>query len=100
MCVCVLLFFRGTPAGRPNEAQLHFAVQKAEVALQHTHELLKAICGRWHSPLFPQPHRHQQMVGVKTLNIKQLPFIFFPQVPLLLQAHFSAFFVVFFFFFA
>lgn len=61
--------------GRPNEAQLHFAVQKAEVALQHTHELLKAICGRWHSSLFSPPRRHQQMVGVKTLNIKQPPFI-------------------------
>lgn len=71
-----LLFFRGTPAGWPNEAQLHFAVQKAEVALQHMHELLNAICGRWHSPLFPQPRSHQQMVGVKTLNIKQPPFIF------------------------
>lgn len=47
---------------------------------------------------FPQPRRHQQMVGVKTLNIKQPPFIiFFPQVHLLLQARFSAFLVFFFF---
>lgn len=75
--VCMLLFFWGSPASHPNEAQFYFAVQKAEVALQHTHELLKAICGRWHSPLFPLPCRYQQMVGVKTLNIKQPPFIFF-----------------------
>lgn len=79
MCVCVLLFSRGTPAGRSNEAQLRFAVQKAEVALQYTHELLRAICGRWHSPLFPHPRRHQQMVNEKTLNIKQPPFIFSPR---------------------
>lgn len=68
------------------------------MALQHTHELLKAICGRWHSPLFPQPRRHQQMVGVRTLNIKQPPFIFFPQVVLILQACFSAFFFAIFLF--
>lgn len=73
----------GTPTSRPNEAQLRFAVQRVEVALQLTHELLKAICGRWHSPLFPQPRRQQQMVAVKTLNIKQPPFIlFFPRLPL------------------
>lgn len=70
----------GTPTSRPNEAQLRFAVQRVDVALQLTHELLKAICGRWHSPLFPQPRRQQQMVAVKTLNIKQPPFILFSQV--------------------
>lgn len=92
----VLLFFWGTPADRPNEAQLHFAVQKAEVALQHTHELLKAICGRWHSPLYPQPRRHQQMVVVKTLNIKQPPFIFSPCPPSLTSL-FQCFSGIFFF---
>lgn len=98
--VCMLLFFWGTPAGHPNEAQLRFAVQKAEVALQHTHELLKAICGRWHSPLFPQPCRYQQMVAVKTLNIKQPPFIFFFSVSLLSHSQFwvlFCFFCLFFF---
>lgn len=73
----ILFFFWGTPAGRPNEAQLQFAVQKVAVVLQRTHELLKAMCGRWHSPLFPQPRRHRQMVGVKTLNIKQPSLFYF-----------------------
>lgn len=84
-------FSGGTPASRPNEAQLHFTVQEAEVALQHTHELLTAICGRWRSPLFPQPRRHQQMVGVKTLNIKQPPFIPPPRFPLAHELFFSVF---------
>ena len=87
----VLLFFGGAPAGLSNEVRLHFVVQAAEVALQHKHELLKAICGRWHSPLSSQPRRYQQMVGVKMLNIKQPPFISTPQVSPPLQALFSAF---------
>lgn len=86
VCCCVFFVYKGNlqPA-RPNEALLHCAVQRAEVALQHTHELLKAICGRWHSLFFPQTRRHQQMVGVKMLN-NTLPFysffFFFPRLPL------------------
>lgn len=83
LCACAVIFVGGTPTSRPNEAQLRFAVQRVEVALQLTHELLKAICGRWHSPLFPQPRRQQQMVAVKTQNIKQLPFILFSQVAII-----------------
>lgn len=55
------------------------------------HELLKAICGRWHSPLFPQPRRHQQMVGVKTLNIKRPPLIFSPGILPLTSSIFAVF---------
>lgn len=43
------------------------AVQRVEVALQRAHELLKAICGRWHSLFFTQPRRHQRLSALESI---------------------------------
>lgn len=85
VCVCIIIIiFQGGGGLQPVSLMRPGYISQcrgAVVALQHTHELLKAVCGRWHSPIFPQPRRHWQMVGVKMLNIKQLRLRSFPYKP-------------------
>lgn len=90
MRVRVIIFLGGLqPAGLMRPSYISQCRQPRWRCI--THELLKAICGRWRSPLLPQPRRHQQMVGVKTLNIKQPPFIPPPRFPLAHELFLSVF---------